>query len=269
LPSSAPTGEPGLEAEPDLASPVVPARRGRYTRHLHARSSGRVDGLPGVFRRVRGRGAKKERGEPRRYRSLPPLQVWRRGERILGYIERAGVGEVLRAGARKPGVGGQRTVHHELGAGREPGGATRGDRGCIRTLHGKGSHRTSRRGGHRQRPAADRPTVPRPPAAKDARLLARGGISRGTPVGATTPSDARGRRADHGTHPRGRGAYRGEPGRVGTRGASREPRRGAKEHRRGGPRDSTSPRRAQGVRPASRASRRRREKSRPKSGSRR
>ncbi|HKZ26578.1 MAG TPA: CoA transferase, partial [Rubrobacteraceae bacterium] len=85
-------------------------RRRRHARHLHARSFGRVDGLPGVLRGVRGRGAEEERGEPRRYRSLRPLRVRRRGDRVPRYPERAGVGEVLRAGARKPGIGGRRTV---------------------------------------------------------------------------------------------------------------------------------------------------------------
>jgi itaconate CoA-transferase len=76
----------------------------------------------------------------------------------------------------------------------------------------------------RQRPAKNRPAVSRPPAAKGARLLAGGGISRRTAVGATAPGDARGRRAGYGSYTRSRRAHRGDLGGARPRGAPREPR---------------------------------------------
>src|ERR687893_3178997 len=123
-----------------------------------------MDGLPGILRGVRERGAEEERSEPRGYRSLRPFRVWRRGDRVPGYPERAGVGEVLRASARKPGTGRRRKVRLELGAGREPGGSSRGDRERLRAALGRRGDRTPRRGGDRPRPAKERTTVsPSPP----------------------------------------------------------------------------------------------------------
>ena len=168
-----------------------------------------MDGLPGLLHRLRRRGSHPRTGAS--HAAIAPYGPFEAGDGKVVFLglqnEREWV-KFCEAVLERPELATDPRFDSNSATGRERGRPRRGDRGRVRGPLLRGGHRTPRRGQDRERPDENHPGVPRPPAARGPRPLARGGLAGGPDTGARPPGHHAGRGERHGAHPRGRGAHR-------------------------------------------------------------